>query len=123
KCACWQAPAFPVVGVTPLHALGDGGPLLGKRVLGTGATGGVGDFAVQLARLAGAHVTASVRRADQTATVRQLGAHEVVVGDAIPPTPKYDVIIESVGGKTLGTALAALPRGGVFVTLCVSALC
>jgi len=45
----------------------------------------------------------------------------VVVGDTIAPTPKYDVIIESVGGKTLGTALAALQRGGVCVTLGVSA--
>jgi len=116
-----QAATFPVAGLTALHALGKGGPLLGKRVLVTGATGGVGDFAVQLARLGGAHVTASVRRADQTATVRQLGAHEVIVGEAIPPTPKYDVIIESVGGKTLGTALAALQRGGVCVTLGVSA--
>src|SRR5262245_55755409 len=116
-----QAATFPVAGLTALHALGKGGPLLGKRVLVTGATGGVGDFAVQLARLAGAHVTASVRRADQASTVRQLGAHDVVVGDAIAPTPKYDVIIESVGGKTLGTALAALQRGGVCVTLGVSA--
>jgi NADPH:quinone reductase-like Zn-dependent oxidoreductase len=94
-----QAATFPVAGLTALHALGKGGPLIGKRVLVTGATGGVGDFAVQLARLGGAHVTASVRRADQTAAVRQLGAHEVVVGDAIPATPKYDVIIESVGGS------------------------
>ena len=116
-----QAATFPVAGLTALHALGKGGPLLGKRVLVTGATGGVGDFAVQLARLAGAHVTASVRRADQASTVRQLGAHDVVVGDTIAPTPKYDVIIESVGGKTLGTALAALQRGGVCVTLGVSA--
>jgi NADPH:quinone reductase-like Zn-dependent oxidoreductase len=76
---------------------------------------------VQLARLAGAHVTASVRRADQVPTVRQLGAHEVVVGDTIAATPKYDVIVESVGGKTLGSALAALQRGGVCVTLGVSA--
>src|SRR5262249_28107095 len=50
-----QAATFPVAGLTALHALGKGGPLLGKRVLVTGATGGVGDFAVQLARLAGAH--------------------------------------------------------------------
>src|SRR5207247_8558301 len=67
------------------------------------------------------HVTASVRRADQGRTLRQLGAHEVVVGDDIPPSPKYDLIIESVGGRTLGTALAALERGGVCVTLGVSA--
>jgi NADPH:quinone reductase-like Zn-dependent oxidoreductase len=110
-----------VAGLTALQALGKGGPLLGKRVLVTGATGGVGDFAVQLARLAGAHVTAGVRRADQVPTVRELGAHDVVVGDTIAASPKYDVIIESVGGKTLGTALAALQRGGVCVTLGVSA--
>jgi NADPH2:quinone reductase len=116
-----QAATFPVAGLTALHALAKGGLLLGRRVLVTGATGGVGDFAVQLARLAGAHVTASARRADQTATLRQLGAHEVVVGDDIPPAPKYDLIIESVGGRTLGTALAALQRSGVCVTLGVSA--
>ncbi|HXJ81083.1 MAG TPA: zinc-binding dehydrogenase [Candidatus Methylomirabilis sp.] len=116
-----QAATFPVAGLTALYALAKGGLLLGRRVLVTGATGGVGDFAVQLARLAGAHVTASARRADRTAVLRQLGAHEVVVGDDIPAEPKYDVIIESVGGRTLGTALAALGRAGVCVTLGVSA--
>ena len=116
-----QAATFPVAGLTALYALAKGGLLLGRRVLVTGATGGVGDFAVQLARLAGAHVTASARRADQTAALRQLGAHEVVVGDDIPAAPRYDVVIESVGGRTLGTALAALQRGGVCVTLGVSA--
>ena len=116
-----QAATFPVAGLTALHALGKNGPLLARRVLVTGATGGVGDFAVQLARLGGAHVTASVRRADQVATVRPLGAHEVVVGDEIPAAPKYDLVIESVGGRTLGTALAALERGGMCVTLGVSA--
>ena len=116
-----QAATFPVAGLTALHALAKGGLLLRRRVLVTGATGGVGDFAVQLARLAGAHVTASARRADQVAALRQLGAHEVMVGDEIPPSPKYDVVIESVGGRTLGTALAALQRGGVCVTLGVSA--
>ena len=102
-------------------ALGKGGPLLGRRVLVTGATGGVGDFAVQLARLAGAHVTASVRRADQVPAVRELGANDVVVGDEIPRSPKHDVILDSVGGRTLGSALAALERSGVCVTLGASA--
>ena len=115
-----QAATFPVAGLTALHALAKGGLLLGRRVLVTGATGGVGDFAVQLARLAGAHVTAMVRRADQKPTVSQLGAHEVLVGEEVPPTPKYDLIVESVGGRTLGTALAALQRAGVCVTLGVS---
>jgi NADPH:quinone reductase len=116
-----QAATFPVAGLTALHALTKRGLLLGRRVLVTGATGGVGDFALQLARLAGAHVTASARRADQKPALRELGAHEVVVGEEIPPSPKHDLIIESVGGRTLGTALAALERGGVCVTLGVSA--
>ena len=116
-----QAATFPVAGLTALHALAKGGPLVGRRVLVTGATGGVGDFAVQLARLAGAHVTASARRADQSPAVRALGAHEVVVGDDIPASPKYDLILESVGGRTLGTALAALERAGVCVTFGASA--
>ena len=116
-----QAATFPVAGLTALHGLGKGGLLLGRRVLVTGATGGVGDFAVQLARLAGAHVTANVRRADQAAAVRQLGAHEVVVGEEIPSSPKYDLVLESVGGRTLGTALGALERGGMCVTFGVSA--
>ena len=116
-----QAATFPVAGLTALHALGKNGMILGKRVLITGATGGVGDFAVQLARLAGAHVTATARRADQAPALRQLGAHEVTIGDEVPPTPKHDLILESVGGRTLGSALAALERGGVCVTLGVSA--
>jgi NADPH:quinone reductase-like Zn-dependent oxidoreductase len=115
-----QAATFPVAGLTALHALAKGGVLLGRRVLVTGATGGVGDFAVQLARIAGAHVTASVRRNDQAAAVRTLGAHDVIVSEVIPPTPKYDLIVESVGGRTLGSALAALNRAGTCVTLGVS---
>jgi NADPH:quinone reductase-like Zn-dependent oxidoreductase len=116
-----QAATFPVAGLTALHGLGKGGQLLGRRVLVTGATGGVGDFTVQLARLAGAHVTASARRPDQAAGLRQLGAHEVMVGEEIPPAPKYDLVIDSVGGRTLGTALAALAPGSVCVSLGVSA--
>src|SRR5262249_24129995 len=84
-----QAATLPVAGLTALYALGKGGLLLGRRVLVTGATGGVGDFAVQLARLGGAHVTASARRADQEPILRQLGAHAVVVGDEIPASPRY----------------------------------
>ena len=116
-----QAATFPVAGLTALYALAKRGQILARRVLVTGATGGVGDFAVQLARLGGAHVTAGVRRPDQSALVRQLGAHEVVVGDEIPASPKYDLVIDSVGGRTLGTALAALEHAGMAVTLGVSA--
>jgi NADPH:quinone reductase len=116
-----QAATLPVAGLTALYALEKGGLLVGRRVLVTGATGGVGDFAVQLARLAGAHVTAAARRQDQVAALRALGAHDVTVGDEIPASPKYDLILDSVGGRTLGTALAALQRGGVCVNFGVSA--
>ena len=116
-----QAATLPVAGLTALYALAKGGALVGRRVLVTGATGGVGDFAVQLARLAGAHVTAVARRSEQAAALRQLGAHEITVGDAIPSSPKYDLILDSVGGRTLGTALTALERGGTCVNFGVSA--
>jgi len=116
-----QAATLPVAGLTALYALAKGGLLLDRRVLITGATGGVGDFAVQLARLAGAHVTATARRADQVAALRALGAHEVTVGEEIAASPKYDLILDSVGGRTLGTALAALERGGTCVNFGVSA--
>ena len=115
-----QAATFPVAGLTALYALAKAGLVVDRRVLVTGATGGVGDFAVQLARLAGAQVTALARRADQAPALRQLGAHEVTVSDVIPPSPKYDVILDSVGGRTLGTALAALAPGGICVTFGVS---
>src|SRR5215468_9211780 len=115
-----QAATLPVAGLTALYALEKGGLLVGRRVLITGATGGVGDFAVQLARLAGAHVTASARRADQAASLRQLGAHEVVVGEDIPASPRHHLVIESVGGRTLGSALGALEPDGLCVTLGVS---
>ena len=52
-----QAATLPVAGLTALYALAKRGELLGRRVLIAGATGGVGDFAVQLARLSGAHVS------------------------------------------------------------------
>jgi NADPH:quinone reductase-like Zn-dependent oxidoreductase len=117
-----QAATLPVAGLTALYALEKAGLLLGKRVLVTGATGGVGDFAVQLARRAGAHVVAGVRRPEQAESVRKLGAHDVIVGDEIPAGPaKYDLVVESVGGRTLGSALGALARDGVCVTLGVSA--
>jgi len=60
-----QAATLPVAGLTALYVLAKRGQLIHRRVLITGATGGVGDFAVQLVRLTGAHLVASVRRAEQ----------------------------------------------------------
>ncbi len=55
-----EAAALPVAGLTALRTLRHGAPLLGKRVLVTGAAGGVGHMAVQIAARSGAHVTAVV---------------------------------------------------------------
>lgn len=110
------AAAVPVAGLTSLAALGHGGVLLGKRVLVTGASGGVGSYAIQLARLGGAHVTASVRRPERTTGPTRLGADEVVVGldregDA------FDLVVESVGGEVLAAALARIAPGGTVVAI------
>lgn len=110
-----QAATLPIAGLTALLTLERGGPLLGRRVLVTGASGGVGGFAIQLARLGGARVVGLVRTPTSIDATRALGADAVVAGeDATPAAPygPYDLILESVGGKTLATALPLLAPGG-----------
>src|SRR2546421_376116 len=115
-----QAATLPTAGLTALRALEKGGLLLNKRVLITGSTGGVGLFAHQLARLSGAYVVGTARHARNEALVREAGADEVIVGDDISPARAYGpyhLIIESLGGKTLESALALLATGATCVTL------
>ena len=118
-----QAATLPTAGLTALHALRQGGSLLGSTVLVTGATGGVGSAALQLARAAGvARRVALVREAAQTEAAQRSGATEVRVGSALggPPTD-YDLIVEGVGGGVLGEALGLLAPGGVCVSFGASA--
>jgi len=115
-----QAATLPVAGVTALRALEICGFVLGKRVLVTGASGGVGRFAVQLAAKAGAHVTAVSRNADRARGLRELGAAQIVhdlhgVGDG-----DFDAIVEGVGGATLGAALQRVAGRGVVVSFASS---
>ena len=119
-----QAATLPVAGLTALYALAKRGDVLGRRVLITGATGGVGDFAVQLAQLSGAYVVASVRRADQVPEAQQAGADEVVIGDNVSDFSAhgpYDLVVESLGGTALASALGSLAKDGVCVSLGISA--
>ncbi len=114
------ASTLPVAGLTAYHALSKGGLLLGKPVLITGATGGVGNYAIQLAKLSGAKVVAHIRRAEQEAEVRAAGADAVVIGSDITvskPFGEYWLIVDSVGGETLGQALRSLDQGGTVVSL------
>jgi NADPH:quinone reductase len=104
------AAAVPVAGVTALRALRALGPVLGRRVLVTGASGGVGRMAVQLAARAGAHVIASVGSPERAAGLAELGAAEVV-SDLGGVAPVYGVL-ENVGGELLAQAYALLERDG-----------
>src|SRR5246127_909790 len=73
-----EAAALPVAGLTALRTLRYGAPLLGKRVLITGAAGGVGNLAVQLAARSGARVTAIVGNAERGRILGGLGAAEIL---------------------------------------------
>jgi NADPH:quinone reductase len=105
------ASALPVAGVTALQALRRLGPVLGRRVLVTGASGGVGRFAVQLAARAGAHVIASVSSAARAEGLSELGAAHVVIGIESLPTPVFGVL-DTVGGPQLAGLLGLLEQGG-----------
>jgi NADPH2:quinone reductase len=113
-----QAATLPVAGLTALWALEHGGLLLDRLVLITGASGGVGHFACQLARQAGARVVGIVRQPGNVATVKEAGAHQVVVSEDLNEARElgpYDLILESVGGRSLANALTMLAQGGVCV--------
>ena len=105
------AAALPVAGVTALQALRRLGPVVGRRVLITGASGGVGRFAVQLAARAGAHVIAAVGSEARGAGLRDLGAAEVVVGLA-DITERVFGVLDNVGGQLLAEAFSLVGDGG-----------
>jgi NADPH:quinone reductase-like Zn-dependent oxidoreductase len=109
-----QAATLPVAGLTAIRSLAIGGNLLGRKVLVTGASGGVGVFAVQLAKLAGAHVSAVVSRPERAQGLKELGADAIVIGHDTRPD-KYDLILESVGGPSLTASLKSLERSGIVV--------
>jgi NADPH:quinone reductase-like Zn-dependent oxidoreductase len=105
------AAAIPAAGVTALRALRRLGPLAGRRLLITGASGGVGRFAVQLAARAGAHVIASVGSLERGDGLAELGAAEVVAGLAGVTQPVYGAL-DQVGGRMLADVYALLDPGG-----------
>lgn len=109
------ASVLPIAGLTAWRALELGGFLLGRRVLVTGAAGGVGRLAVQLAALSGAIVTGVVGRPERAEGLTTLGADSVVVGIEAA-SGQFDVVLESVGGPSLAAALDLLTEDGVLVT-------
>jgi NADPH:quinone reductase-like Zn-dependent oxidoreductase len=108
------AAALPVAGLTALRTLRHGAPLLGKRVLITGAAGGVGNLAVQLAVRSGARITAIVGSAERARVLDGLGAAEIVskIEDA---QGRFALILESAGGASLTVAIERIEANGTIV--------
>jgi NADPH2:quinone reductase len=94
---------------------------MGERLLVHGGAGGVGTAAVQLGVAAGAHVTATVRRAEARDAVTTLGAHEVLEPDGFEEHGPFDVILELVGAPNLGPNLEALATQGRIVVIGIGA--
>jgi NADPH2:quinone reductase len=114
-----QAATLPVAGLTALKALDVVGPVLARRVLVTGASGGVGRFAVQLARLGGAHVSGVSASPERARGLAELGVEDVL-SELAPEGPLFDAIVEGVGGATLGAALQRVAPFGMVVSFASS---
>jgi NADPH:quinone reductase-like Zn-dependent oxidoreductase len=110
-----EAAAVPMAAVTALQGLGHHGPLQpGQRVLINGASGGVGSFAVQLAKAFGAEVTA-VTSTPNLDLVRSLGADHLADytrTDALGNGRRYDRILDTVGNRSVAELKGALAEGG-----------
>jgi len=114
-----ESAAIPLSALTAWQGLFDHGGLNpGERVLIHGAAGGVGGFAVQLARARGAHVIGTASGANLS-LVSELGAHEAVdaktrLEDAVEPV---DVVFDTAGGERLRRSPAVLRAGGRLVSV------
>lgn len=119
-----QASTLPVAGLTALHALRQGGMLLGRKVLIDGASGGVGHLACQMAAASGAQVFGHVRNpAFQAMVEAYCGAERTIVApdlSAAAAHGPYHLILDSVGGSALGAAMGMLRPDGTCVTFGVS---
>jgi NADPH:quinone reductase-like Zn-dependent oxidoreductase len=115
-----QAAAVPVAGVTALQALRDKGQLRsGQKVLVNGASGGVGTFAVQIAKALGGEVTGVCSSAN-VETVASIGADHVIDyarTDFTKETGQYDLLIDVAGSRSLSETRQVLVPKGVLVAV------
>jgi NADPH:quinone reductase-like Zn-dependent oxidoreductase len=109
------AATLPIAGVTALRLLRLGGNLLQRRVLITGASGGVGRIAIQLAHQSGARVTGVVGSPERGAGLEKLGADHVVVGIEAADGA-FDLILDAAGGASLAHCLKLVGPHGTVAT-------
>jgi NADPH:quinone reductase-like Zn-dependent oxidoreductase len=108
-----EAAALPVAGLTALRTLRHGAPLLGKRVLITGAAGGVGHLATQLAARSGARVTAVV---SSEVRARHLRGADEIIFDIAEAQGLFGLVLELAGGASLAAAIAHVePKGTIVI--------
>ena len=108
------AAALPLAGLTALRMLRVAGDVTGRRILLTGASGGVGHYVVELAANAGAEVTAISAAPDRGSRLTELGA-STVLGRVTAAIGTFDLVLESVGGDVFRQALARLAPGGTLI--------
>jgi NADPH:quinone reductase-like Zn-dependent oxidoreductase len=112
-----QAAAVPITGTTALQAVSHGGVGSGQNVLVIGAAGGVGSFAVQIAKAYGAHV-AGVCSTNQIELVRSIGADDVIDytrEDVVAMGRRFDVILDTAGRRSVSDLRRVLPPRGNLV--------
>jgi NADPH2:quinone reductase len=114
-----QGACLPVAGMTALLAFDIAGSVLARSVLVTGASGGVGRFAVQLGHRAGAHVTGVSANPERARGLTDLGA-DAVIHDLQPEGDPFDVIVDGVGGASLSAALQRVSLDGIVVSFASS---
>ncbi|HEV8425778.1 MAG TPA: zinc-binding dehydrogenase [Actinomycetes bacterium] len=112
-CDFVTAATLPVAGLTAAGILRLARAHAGDRVLVTGAAGGVGMFAIQLALQAKATVTGQAASEERAEAVRAAGAQALLhPGDGSPVEGEFDVVLDGIGGPMLGPLLDATARGG-----------
>ncbi|MFF0808048.1 zinc-binding dehydrogenase [Streptomyces albogriseolus] len=112
------AACLPLAGMVALRLLRAAGPAKGRRLLATGAGGGVGQFLIQLAVASGAHITVIAAPGEPWEHMREKGATVVHANEngLVPDlSGGFDVVLESVGGNLGSRAAGLLGAGGLFL--------
>jgi NADPH:quinone reductase-like Zn-dependent oxidoreductase len=119
-----QASTLPIAGITAIHAIERATGLLGRKVLVTGASGGVGHFACQLARLSGGRVFGTIRQMRYQPLLEGIGLEQAIFEENTTEVQKngpYRLIVDTVGGNVLARSIPLLAPEGVCITLAASA--